>query len=82
MAPPVLNPMAAHAARDKLPRKTAVWRQLEKKLDDEANAQAEEKKQRALRALEKQQDEKAKYEKAKAEALGLCVYIYMHSAVN
>ena len=27
-------------------------------------------KQRALRALEKQQDEKAKYEKAKAEALG------------
>ena len=72
MAPPVLNPMVAHAARDKLPRKTAVWRpkrQPEKNFD-EAKAQAEEKKKRALRALEKQQDEKAKYEKAKAEALG------------
>jgi len=45
MAPPVLNPMVAHAARDKLPRKTAVWRpkrQPEKNFD-EAKAQAEEK---------------------------------------
>ena len=80
VSPPVLDPTVAHAARDKLPStqdgNVEAHRHLKKKLDDEAKAQAEEKKQRAL---EKQQEAtqqalakaKAKYEKAlaKAEAL-------------